>query len=134
GAGTGEVVFGPMFVERRQSTRGSGRREPFVLAAVETIRREAGNPDFSAAALAARFPCSRNLFERRFREAMGCSPLEEIVRVRMQNVFALLMRRDVALGAVAGLAGFGSESQLRETFRARTGLSMRAWRDQHTKA
>ena len=125
------ALYGPMFVERRQSTRGYGRRAPFVLEAVEAIRREAEKPDFTAWTLAARFRCSRNLCERRFREAMGCSVLEEIMRVRLEKVYALLMRRDVTIGAIAGLCGFGSESELRAIFRSRAHCSLRQWRKEH---
>ena len=126
------ILVGPLLVERRQSTRGRGRRAPFVLDAVEAIRREAA-AGLSAAELAARFPVSRNLFERRFREAMGHSVLDEILHVRLQAVQALLSRRDVAIGAVHGRCGFGSESELRGLFKARFGVSMRQWRAQHVR-
>ena len=127
-----DFAIGPLMVVRRQSTRGRGRRAPFVLDAVEAIRREAA-AGLSAAELAARFPVSRNLFERRFREAMGHSVLDEILHVRLQAVQALLSRRDVAIGAVHGRCGFGSESELRGLFKARFGVSMRQWRAQHVR-
>ncbi|MBR3086125.1 MAG: helix-turn-helix domain-containing protein [Kiritimatiellae bacterium] len=119
--------FGPLLVLRRESTRGFGRREPFVLAAVEIIRREACN-GLTARELAARFPVSRNLFERRFREAMGHSVLDEILHVRLEQVQALLARRDMAIGAIAGLCGFNCEYALRKLFQARFGMSMQEWR------
>ena len=120
-------VFGPLLVERRQSTRGRGRREPWVMEAVDMIRREACD-GLSAEALARRFPVSRNLFERRFREAMGHSVLDEIIHVRMQRVFDLLARPDFPIGAIADLSGFGCGYGLRKIFRARTGMSLREWR------
>jgi len=119
--------FGTLLVLRRESTRGFGRREPFVLAAVEMIRREACN-GLSARELASRFPVSRNLFERRFREAMGHSVLDEILHVRLEQVQALLARRDMAIGAIAGLCGFNCEYALRKLFQARFGMSMQEWR------
>ncbi|MBR0056595.1 MAG: substrate-binding domain-containing protein, partial [Kiritimatiellae bacterium] len=74
-----EVAFaiGPLLVVRRKSTGGRGRREPWVLDAVEAIRREACD-GLTAAALAKRFRCSRWLLEKRFREATGHSILDEI--------------------------------------------------------
>ena len=39
--GIAEVAIGPLLALRRESTGGYGRREPFVLEAVETIRRAA---------------------------------------------------------------------------------------------
>ena len=123
----GGATFGPLLVERRQSTRGRGRREPWVLEAVDMIRREACD-GLSAEALARRFPVSRNLFERRFREAMGHSVLDEIIHVRMQRVFDLLARPDFPIGAIADFSGFGCGYGLRKIFRARTGMSLREWR------
>ena len=122
-----QPVFGPLLVERRQSTRGRGRREPWVLEAVDMIRREACD-GLSAEALARRFPVSRNLFERRFREAMGHSVLDEIIHVRMQRVFDLLSRPDFPIGAIADFSGFGCGYGLRKLFRSRTGMSLREWR------
>ncbi|MBR1608947.1 MAG: substrate-binding domain-containing protein [Kiritimatiellae bacterium] len=121
------AVFGPLMVERRESTHGRGRRERFILEAAETIRREACN-GLTAAALAARFPVSRKHFERRFREAIGHSVLDEILNVRLESVMAYLLRRDVAIDAIAGLCGFGSEIELRRLFRRRFGMSMTSWR------
>ncbi|MBR1609131.1 MAG: helix-turn-helix transcriptional regulator, partial [Kiritimatiellae bacterium] len=123
----GVAFFGPVMAVRRDSTRGHGRREPFALEAVAMIRREAAD-GLTARALAARFPGSRNLFERRFREALGHSVLDEILHVRLEKVQVLLSRPDVPIGAIAALCGFGCDYELRKLFRARFGMSMREWR------
>ena len=121
------ATFGPLFVERRASTRGFGRREPFVMKALEMIRREACD-GLSAANLASRFPGSRKLFELRFRKAMGHSVMDEIQHVRMQHVFDLLSRPDFPISAIASFSGFDCDRELRRQFRNRTGTSMREWR------
>lgn len=121
------VLIGPLLVLRRRSTRGSGRREPFVIEAVETIRREACN-GLEPCDLIARFPYSRRLFETRFREAMGHSILEEIRQVRLERVCSLLAETDMPISAISDFCGFGSGHALRELFRDRLGMSMRAFR------
>lgn len=126
------AVFGPLLVERRDSTRGRGRREPFILQAMEILRREACE-GLTASALAARFRCSRKLFERRFREAMGRPVLDEILAVRMERVMDLLARPDIAIGAIYFRCGFASDRELRSLFLARTGVSMRRWRADHLR-
>jgi AraC-like DNA-binding protein len=123
--------YGPLMVVRRESTRGRGRREPFVLEAAEAIHREACD-GLTAAALAARFPVSRKHFERRFREATGHSVLDEILNVRLEQVQAYLLRRNVAIDAIAGLCGFGSEIELRRLFHRRFGMSMSEWRTRNS--
>ena len=88
----------------------------------------AGIAILTAAMLAARFPVSRKHFERRFREAIGHSVLDEILNIRLENVTAYLLRRDIAIDTIAGRCGFGSEIELRRLFRRRFGMSMTAWR------
>ncbi len=121
------ATIGPLLVVRRESTGGSGRREPYITKAVEIIRREACE-GLTAAGLASRMPGSRRLLEMRFREAMGHSILDEIMHVRMEKVETLLSDTDTSIGAIADFCGFGSEVELRQLFRARTGMSMREWR------
>ena len=122
-----QMNIGPLLVARRKSTRGFGRREPYILEAVEIIRREACE-GLEPHDLAARFPVSRRLFEIRFREAMGHSILDEIRQVRLERVLALLTGTDMPLTAISDFSGFGSGDALRELFHARMGMSMREFR------
>jgi DNA-binding LacI/PurR family transcriptional regulator len=124
------ATIGPLLAVRRRSTGGSGRREKFVLEAVEMIRREASD-GLTAMELAKRFRCSRRLFNMRFREATGHSVLDEIQHVRLEKVFALLSGTDTAIGAIADFCGFGSDVELRHVFRSRTGKSLRQWRKEN---
>jgi LacI family transcriptional regulator len=120
-------TVGPLMAVRRESTRGHGRRDPAILAAVEDIRRKACD-GLTVAALVARFPGSRRLFDMRFREAMGHSALDEILQVRMEQVMGLLSRPDIPIDAIADFCGFGCRYELRKLFHARYGVSMSQWR------
>ncbi len=122
-----EIAVRPLLAVRRESTGGRGRHEPLILAAVETIRREACD-GLTAADLAARFPGSRSLFQLRFREAMGHSVLDEILHVRLEKVLTLLSQTDTAIGAISGLCGFRTDRALDSLFHSRFGMSMQEWR------
>ncbi len=122
----GDATIGPLLAVRRESTRGHGRREPLILAAVEIIRREACD-GLTVAELAARLPGSRRLLDLRFREAMGHTIHEEIQQVRLERVFDLLRRPGTPIGAIADLSGFALH-QLDKVFRTRFGCSLRDWR------
>ena len=124
--GRGET-FGPLLVDRRATTRGHGRHEHFILSAVEMIRREACD-GLTPTALAARFPCTRRLFDLRFREAMGHTAFDEIEQIRLERVFTLLRDTEKPIGAIAAFCGYGSDIALRWAFRTRVGMSMREWR------
>ncbi len=123
----GGAVIGPLLVVRRESTSGWGRREAFVLQAVERIRREACD-GLTAHDVIAAAPVSRSLFILRFREAVGHSVQDEIEHVRMERVFTLLRDTKTPISAIAALCGWRSDIALRWLFRRRTGMSMRQWR------
>ena len=126
------VSVGPLLVARRESTRGRGRRKPDIMKALETIRAEACK-GLTAAALAARFPGSRRLFDMRFLEAMGHPANDEILHVRLEKVCALLSRKDVAIDAICFQCGFNSKIALQRLFARRYGISMREWRRRHSR-
>ena len=133
---------GPLFVARRQSTAGRGRREPWILRAVEIIRAEACAGltvdtlvgrlarEVASGAAGARRPSavSRRNFDRRFREAMGHSALEEILSVRLAAVCELLLHTNAPVMSIADFCGFGTHAALDTLFRQRFNMSMGAWR------
>ena len=122
--------FGPLLVERRKSTRGHRWSKPFVLEAVDMIRREACE-GLTAADVIRRSGVTKSLFTLRFREAMGHSVRAEIEQVRLARVLTLLTETDTPLGTVADMCGFGSEVELRQIFRKRVKTSMKEWRALH---
>ena len=126
------TLIDPLLSVRRDSTRGSGRREPRILEAVEIIRREACD-GLTAETLAQRFAGSRRHFERRFREATGHSVLDEILHVRLDKAFTLLAETDTAIGAIYAHCGFRSPRALDFLVHDRTGMSMREWRRRNAR-
>jgi DNA-binding LacI/PurR family transcriptional regulator/AraC-like DNA-binding protein len=132
GAGLTVASIGPLMVLRRKSTSGRGRHEPRILKAVEMIRAEACD-GLTAAKLAARFDCSRRLFNMRFREATGHSVLDEILHVRLEKAFPLLAKTDKPIGAIPDFCGFRSYWALDFLFRTRFKMSMREWRKRNSR-
>ena len=76
-------------------------------------------------------PISRRNFDRRFREAMGHSALEEILSVRLAAVCELLLRTNTPVMTIADFCGFGTHSALDTLFRQRFNMSMGAWREKN---
>ena len=120
-------TVGPLMAVRRKSTSGRGRHEPRILEAMEMIRREACD-GLTAERLIRRFPGSRWLFEKRFREATGHSVLDEILHVRLEQACALLSQTDTPIGAIADFCGFRTYWALDFLFRTRFKVSMGEWR------
>ena len=124
--------LGPLMVVRRKSTSGHGRHAPWILEAVDIIRREACD-GLDAAALIARFPQSRRNFERRFREATGHGVLDEILYVRLEKACILLSQTVVPIGAISDFCGFRSYWALDDLFRSRFKMGMREWRRMNSR-
>ena len=118
----GGIIFPPLLVDRRKSTRGYGRREPHILEAMEMIRREACE-GLTVAKLAQRFPGTRRLFEIRFREAVGHTALDEIINVRLDKAMELLAHTDMPVTAIPHFCGFNTRLDFWKVFRRRTGMS-----------
>ena len=118
----GGIIFPPLLVDRRKSTRGYGRREPRILEAMEMIRREACE-GLTVAKLAQRFPGTRRLFEIRFREAAGHTALDEIINVRLDKAMELLAHTDMPVTAISHFCGFNTRLDFWKVFRRRTGMS-----------
>ena len=118
---TPALVFPPLLVDRRKSTRGYGRREPRILEAMEMIRREACD-GLTVAKLVRRFSGTRRLFDMRFREAAGHSALDEILNVRMARAMELLANTDMPISAIAHFSGFKTEWDFWKRFSKRVGM------------
>ena len=123
---------GPLLTVRRKSTAGRGRRETWILHAVDVIRAEAcGALTIDALIRRLRrdgFAVSRRNFDRRFREAMGHTANEEMLSVRLAAARELLLRSTVPVMAVCDFCGFGTHSAFDAAFRKRYGMSPGAWR------
>lgn len=105
----------------RASSDASAIDDEVAAAALAMIRDEARRLH-GIDALATRLGVPRRTLERRFRAAVGRSPLEELQRARIE-----LARQALAHGrtvtSAAELAGFRSVSALQRAFVAQVGLS-----------
>ena len=127
------LTIGVRGIVERLSTRdlsGSGNR---VSLAMEIIRRKAAD-GISVPMIAQAVGCSVRLLEKDFRSATGRSIVDEMNHVRLAKVQELLRNTSADEAAVAAAAGFGSGAYLRNLFKRRFGLTMRAWRLQHAKS
>lgn len=71
---------------------------------------------------------SRYHFSRVFKESMGLSPINYIVRQRIERAKKLLMETDLAIADIALQAGFSGQSHFTTFFRKLVGLTPRSFR------
>ncbi|OGV69250.1 MAG: hypothetical protein A2283_03555 [Lentisphaerae bacterium RIFOXYA12_FULL_48_11] len=121
------IIYGPERVVSRRSTEATQIADIVVVRALEFITLNACS-GINVPDVVRHVKASRRLTEIRFREALGHTILEEILRVRMERVCTLLKETNLPIGEITGICGFESESHLGVVFRRRFGSTMRDYR------
>lgn len=94
------------------------------------IHRHFGE-EIDLAMLAVRAGVSQSQLERRFRQLLGTSPGEYILRVRVNASRELLENTDRTVADIAQAVGFYDNSHFTRSFRRRMSCSPKQYRDQH---
>ncbi len=121
------IMYPPLRLVRRESTRRFSRHDGDVARAVERIRKEACD-GLTAGEVVKDFPCSRRMAELRFHSLIGRSILQEIRRVRLETARHLLINSSLGIDFIAGKCGYASLSAFSVFFRQETGVSPSTWR------
>lgn len=120
----------PLGVIERQSTDVVAIGDDDVAAAIRYIRdhahRRIGVTDVLTAV-----PIARRALEKRFRDQLGRSPLEEIRRVRVDRARQLLAQTELPMPQVADRCGFATAAWFSSAFRALTGETPSAYRERN---
>lgn len=99
----------------RASTETSGVEDTDVALALEYMRANLAN-DIGVEDVVAALSFSRRRLEYKFREVLGCTPLEEIHRLRIEHAQELLSRTNLSVSEIATRCGFSSLSQFSTVF------------------
>jgi len=124
------VVARPTHIVTRQSTDIFAAEDRDVGKALRFINEHAKelirvDEVVSAAAL------SRRVLERRFRLALGRSILEEIRRVRIEQVIRMLVDTNMSISQIADALGYAGFEHIARYFRQEKGMSLLAYRKQY---
>ncbi len=98
------------------------------LSAVLDWARQHLDQPLTVAQLAHRAHLSPRTFARRFRDALGTSPLQWLVEQRVRVAQELLETTDEPVERIARRAGFGNPVNLRKHFRRVTSVSPQTYR------
>jgi transcriptional regulator GlxA family with amidase domain len=66
--------------------------------------------------------------ERRFREELGCSPADELTRMRIERLKRLLVESKTPIRRLAGNAGFHGPRRMCAVFKRAEGVTPSAYR------
>jgi LacI family transcriptional regulator len=112
----------PGQVVARQSSDVLAAADPSVAKAIRFIRDHACD-GIGVDAVAQQSGMSRDKLERRFRQFINRTPLEEIQEMRLRRVKQLLLETDYVLPQIAEMAGFEYQEYMVRFFKKRTGLT-----------
>lgn len=105
-------------------------RTPHIGDAMALIEQQAMDPSFNVQELARQLGFSREYLTRQFRHVRGMSPLEAIIRRRLDMACQLLSQPHAKLETVARNCGFTSANYFCRQFRRRFGVSPGQYRQQ----
>ena len=97
-----------------------------LAAALRYLRRHLHRPP-SVDELAEQACMSRSTFYRRFRDALGVTPLQHITRLRIERACMLLQSPTRTVTDVSLALGFGSVSHFIDTFKQKVGITPKAY-------
>ena len=116
------IVFGPVGVVTRQSTDLLAIADEDVQAAVRFIREHV-HERITVNDLLRVVPVNRRYLERKFKQHIGRTPLQEIRRIRLEKAKDLLSRTDLPMPTIARQSGFPNPERLANVFRAVLGIT-----------
>lgn len=122
----------PIGIVRRQSTDVVAVDDPHVAAAVRMIREQACD-DINVQDLLDVIPLSRRSLEHRFRNALGRTPHDEILRVKLQRARQFLAETDLPLNTIAQRCGYRHVEYLSTVFKKVVGMPPSAYRNTPTQ-
>jgi LacI family transcriptional regulator len=114
-------------VVTRRSTDVIAVKDSDVAAALQYIRREHGR-NISVDQVADEVAMSRRSLEKRFRDTIGRTILDEIQLVRLDRAKRLLLETTYPISQIADISGFGSTGYFIQFFHKRVGKTPRKFR------
>ena len=121
------IVVEALGVIGRRSTDVVVVEDQVVAKALHFIRHQSGRR-ISVDCVAEEVAVSRRSLEKRYREALGRTILEEIQLARLERAKRLLKDTTYSVANVAEIAGFGSAGYFASFFHRRVGKTPRRYR------
>lgn len=117
-----EIATGPLCVVSRESTNALAIADPVIHDALVYLSEHLAR-GVTVSELARRAAVSPSTFQRRFHAALGRSPREQLVRLKLARIEQLLRDTDLSVARVATLSGFNYAECMMKFFKRKTGLA-----------
>jgi LacI family transcriptional regulator len=124
-------IFQPRPLVACESTDIYGASDALVAGSIQYIRDHITDP-LTTADLLAQVHVSRSIFCRRFKEATGRTPREEIHYWKIDAAKKMLAKGNASVGQIADRLGYSDQHKFSRFFKIQTGLAPLNWRKQNT--
>jgi transcriptional regulator GlxA family with amidase domain len=106
--------------------------DPVIAAVLRYVRETAGRP-VTSTAMRKRTSMSRRGLEKRFRAALGCSPMQAARRVNLERAVTMLRDSSLSIKQIAKHCCFGSAVHLSVAFKQQYGICPSHFRIQNRR-
>ena len=120
-------LIAPKGVAVRRSTDVLATGDPFVRQAIDLINLNISQ-NLTQRKLSEELKITEADLNARFRRELGCSPVRQIIALRLTQVKRLLTSTDYPLEAIAAETGFCHAAHLANAFRSAFGITPGEWR------
>jgi len=117
----------PLGIQVRASSGTAALRDPVLLDAVQFIHENVAN-GINVEDVVRQVSISRSTLERRFKDRLGCTPHDFILRYRIGRVRQLLLETALSASRIARQTGFKTAAHMTALFRLRTGQTPNQFR------
>jgi len=122
-----KIIVHPSHIVNRQSSDILAIEDKDVAEAVRFIRERSRQP-LQVSDVVGDVPLSRRVLEQRFRKVLGRSILDEIKRVRTEQICRILVEANLSVSDIAVTLGYSSVDHIARYFREEMKMSPLAYR------
>ena len=126
------ILLPPVGIETRQSTDVFATEDQLVAEVMAHIQRHA-TEGMDVQDILRELPVTRQTLQRRFKQVVGRSPYQEILRVRIEHVKAMLIQTAESLETIAAASGFNDTVRMKVIFKKVIGVPPGQFRKQHRR-
>lgn len=118
------------FSDNRQDISQQSQRDFYINEAVVYIQQNC-HRELTVDEVASFCKLNRNYFSRKFKEVVGCTPQEFLIRQRLTNAAELMRLTDMPIKTVAAQCGYPNQLHFSQAFKKYYGSPPREWRKQN---